>query len=249
MSRLLGSCRKALKQLVEGEIPHVQPLLQNCFLQFLQIQDSAAFRRAKLIQRVMRMRASTEKQQILHVLSDWSQRALLTRQRKSFLSNEFDLVKEEVQQSWPKAAVGRIWNRLVPNILRYVSQLKELTAKVEKDDASDASTSAESRGEESTKAGDALPVPVTPVPVAPVDSRRRWVDVSTDSEGVVAVDAAVDARRSTAVGVVFPSTACPSHTPCPFFGPTGRRNAEGSAASVSTRRDRRRAEIGRSPLR
>eukprot|EP00913_Durusdinium_trenchii_P001198 g1102.t1 len=100
MSRLLGSCRKALKQLVEGEIPHVQPLLQNCFLQFLQIQDSAAFRRAKLIQRVMRMRASTEKQQILHVLSDWSQRALLTRQRKSFLSNEFDLVKEEVQQSY-----------------------------------------------------------------------------------------------------------------------------------------------------
>eukprot|EP00913_Durusdinium_trenchii_P026519 g24880.t1 len=55
--------------------------------------------------------------------------------------------------------------------------------------ASDASTSAESRGEESTKAGDALPVPVTPVPVAPVDSRRRWVDVSTDSEGVLQFEA------------------------------------------------------------
>eukprot|EP00913_Durusdinium_trenchii_P026520 g24880.t2 len=44
-------------------------------------------------------------------------------------------------------------------------------------------------------AGDALPVPVTPVPVAPVDSRRRWVDVSTDSEGVLQFEALDSASR------------------------------------------------------
>ncbi|CAK9048975.1 unnamed protein product [Durusdinium trenchii] len=168
-SRLLGGLTKALRKLVEGEIPYVNPLLQGYFDRFLQMQDNAAFRKAKLIQHVMRLRWSHEKQQVLHTLSDWSTRVLLMRRRIDFLSNEFDLVKEALQHSMPKAAVGRIWNHLKPNVFRYLSNLKELTAR--KQDATDAST-ASSSAEDATQAPGGSPA----APPA-----RRWADF-TDSE-------------------------------------------------------------------
>lgn len=81
IGRLLGGLRKALKKVVDGEVPFVNARLQGYFQQFLQMQDSAALRKVQLFQRVMRS-ASTQKHLALDILSQWHQRALLTRWRQ-----------------------------------------------------------------------------------------------------------------------------------------------------------------------
>eukprot|EP00913_Durusdinium_trenchii_P019504 g18335.t1 len=59
ISRLFGGLRKALKKVVDGEVPQVHPRLEAYVQQFLQMQDYAALKKALLIQSVMRMRGSS----------------------------------------------------------------------------------------------------------------------------------------------------------------------------------------------
>ncbi|CAK9103766.1 unnamed protein product [Durusdinium trenchii] len=180
IGRLLGGLRKALKKVVDGEVPFVNARLQGYFQQFLQMQDSAALRKVQLFQRVMRS-ASTQKHLVLDILSQWHQRALLTRWR---------------QPLGPVGVEGILQN-IEQNIRWYVSQLEELTLSETDNvaEASDVSTSAtESAGEESAEAktlsdefGEAsfaLQAPGgPPEPVAlpaVVVARRRWADLADD---------------------------------------------------------------------
>lgn len=134
------------------------------------MQDSAALRKVQLFQRVMRS-ASTQKHLVLDILSQWHQRALLTRWR---------------QPLGPVGVEGILQN-IEQNIRWYVSQLEELTLSETDNvaEASDVSTSAtESAGEESAEASFALQAPGgPPEPVAlpaVVVARRRWADRADD---------------------------------------------------------------------
>eukprot|EP00913_Durusdinium_trenchii_P019505 g18336.t1 len=168
IGRLLGGLRKALKKVVDGEVPFVNARLQGYFQQFLQMQDSAALRKVQLFQRVMRS-ASTQKHLVLDILSQWHQRALLTRWR---------------QPLGPVGVEGILQN-IEQNIRWYVSQLEDAWGELtlsETDnvaEASDVSTSAtESAGEESAEAPGGPPEPVA-LP-AVVVARRRWADLADD---------------------------------------------------------------------